>query len=192
MKRLLLIYLVLLTAAVAVAQRFPPGALVSSKRAAASSGPTWFDIETPDNDDSTPSFSGTEYIGATITVVGTGNITTLRLRTQNSGSTSLGLKGAIYSNSGTLLSSGTATVASTDDDVYAEITLGTPIANSGSTTYSLAFFGETGDLFYYYKSGTGAMDAWIGKVYSSFPYDPIGTPDFDNLSRNIVAGAKLE
>jgi hypothetical protein len=85
---------------------------------------------------------------------------------------------------GALMSSGTVAVLASDDNVYKEVTLDVPQTVT-ATTYILAAMADDGNIQYRYKNGSGAMDAWSGKMYSAFPYDPIGTPGFDDLARDL-------
>jgi hypothetical protein len=158
----------------------------------AGGGPdVWYDIEVEANRDASYSFSGTDYSAAEVTVGVAGTATLLRLHVANGDLVAHNIKLALYDNAGNLLSSGSVSVAPTDDNVYKEVTLSPSVAVT-ATTYIIAIMGDDGNLFFNAKAGVGALDAWVGKVYASFPYDPIGTPDFNNLARNMVAGIYVD
>ncbi len=159
---------------------------------AAGGGPdVWYDIETAANEDTASAFDGTLYVAATVTVAVGGTATLLRLRVSNGDLAAHNIKLALYTAAGALMSSGSVSVGVTDDDVYKEVALAVPQAVT-ATDYIIAAMGDDANLFYWINDGVGALDAWLSKVYASFPYDPIGTPDFDNLARNMVASVYVD
>lgn len=171
-----------------------PAYVASLPRAAAGGGVDgWQDIIDETQDDSGSSF-GTDAIAHDITVTGTGNITKLRIRINNSSGLTENIKLALYKQDGTeVYGSGTVAVLSTDDDVWAEVTLDTPRANTGTVTYQLAAISDGGGgVGYYWKGGVGALDICTSQDYATFPPTPICSPLFTDLTRKIVASAYLD
>lgn len=160
--------------------------------AAAADGPNvWYDVETSANTDSQAAFNTANYIAATVTVSVPGTATKIRLKVTNGTAGTHNLKVGLYNNSGALLSCGSTTVLSTDDNTYVEATLDTPTAVS-ATTYILSAMADDIGIDYHYKAGVGAMDDWESKMFSSFCYDPIGTPDFNDLARNLAISVYVD
>jgi len=159
----------------------------------AGGGPdAWYDVETSANGDTLPVFSASEYSSAVVTVGQAGSATKVRLFVRNAGAVTRNLKCALYAaGGGAPLASGTAAVLSTDDDVYIEVTFGSPVAVT-ATTYVIAFAGDSGDMGYWYKAGVGALDIYNSVGYSGFPENPLGTPAFDNLARNACVSLYVD
>lgn len=166
------------------------GAVGKVATAGGGGSPAWQYIELAANDDSFAYFSGTESIAHPIIVTGSGNITKVGLQVANDGGDH-NLKLALYSNGGTLLGSGTVSVLSTDDDVFKEVTLNTPAANSGTTTYHLVAMADSSDVRYFYLATASSLDISLGQTYASFPPGTLAGADFNDLGRKIVGGAYL-
>lgn len=169
----------------------PPFALTGPKFLAvpvAASGPNaWYDVETQANTDTDASGTVDALEWAVVTVAQGGSATKARiyLRDNSGGST---IKMGIYAaGGGSVLASGTATIADGTccDNAYLEVTFGTPVTVT-ATTYLIAWIGTTGvdQLNFRYKASSGNWKSKLSYGYSSFP-GTLPSPDF-NLSRGYA------
>jgi len=165
--------------------------VVGQPAAAPAGGPAvWYDVETVANThtDGGSAVDATEWSAVTVGVAGTA--TKARMYFVNSlGSGNF--KMALYNASGTtVLASGSGTHTAADDSVYVEITFTTPVAVT-ATSYLIAWSFDNGNVFPRYKASSGSWNAKLSQSYASFPFTPIGTPDF-TFSRGYAVSVYVD
>lgn len=169
--------------------------IINPYRFVVAGGPTWYDVETFANTDTT-SFGTTDALEWTsVTVTTGGSATKVRIYLgDNSGGGNLKM-GLYAAGGGAVLASGTGNIAnaSSNDNAYFEITFGTPVTVTSATTYIIAWIGDAGatELSYRQRAGTGSWNAKLGFGYATFPAALPGAADF-TLARNYAVSLYVQ
>jgi len=166
-------------------------AFVGNLAPRAASGPNaWYDVETVANTDTDANGTVDALEWSSVTVVTGGSATKARIYLgDNTGTPSVNLKMGIYAaGGGAVLASGSvANAGSAGDNAYVEVTFGTPVNVSSSTTYLVAWIADAGalDLTYRFKNGSGNWKAKLSYGYSNFP-GTLPTEETFSLSRGYA------